>query len=72
MGGGIELKLGRMIEEVWVYLCLYGHICAFVSVSVCKTCVKGTSAWALFYWKCHAFTGTGVLFLLGEFFEDNQ
>ena len=28
--------------------------------------VKGTSVWALFYWKCHAFTGTGVLFFFGE------
>ena len=23
--------------------------------------MKGTSVWGLFYWKCHAFTGTGVL-----------
>ena len=24
--------------------------------------MKDTSVWALFYWKCHAFTDTGLLF----------
>ena len=61
-GGGIELKLGRMIYDIWSYHCMYGHVCAFAWVSVHKACVMGTSVWALFYWKCHAFIGTGVLF----------
>ena len=56
------MKLGRMILGIRGYNCVYGHVCAFVCMSVCKTCVKDTSVWALFYWKCHAFTGTGVLF----------
>ena len=29
-GRGIELKLGRMIEGIWGYHCVYGHVCAFV------------------------------------------
>ena len=55
-------------------------MCAFIWVSVHKTWVKGTSVWALFYWKCHAFIGTWVLFfcrevlreVINEFVKYNQ
>ena len=62
LGGDIGLKLCRMKGSVWGYQCVR-HVCTSVWVSVHKLWVKGTSGWALFYWQCHNFTNTGVLFL---------
>ena len=61
LGGGMGLKLSRMMGVSGATI-VSKDVCAFVWVSVHETCVKGKSVWALFYWKCHALTGTGVLF----------
>ena len=37
----------------------------YITTCVCVYIyMKGTSGWALFYWQCHSFTNTGVLFHL--------
>ena len=59
-GGGIELKLGRMIGGVWGYHCVK-DVCVHLSEHLYARLVKGTSVWTLFYWKCNTFIGTGVL-----------
>ena len=60
-GGGIELKIGRMIGRAGATI-VYKDMCVHLSECMYARHVKGTNVWALFYWKCHAFTGTGVLF----------
>ena len=55
------LKFGRMMGVSGATI-VCKDMCVHLSECKYARCVKGTSVWALFYWKCHAFTGTGVLF----------
>ena len=63
LGGDIELKLGRMKKTTWSYQCVKEHVCVSVWVPEHRLWVKGTSAWALFYWNCYGLINTGMLFL---------